>query len=317
MKIRELKAANFAPGALNNVAWQLAALRQRPCRMPPLVLFHDPNRIEDICATARTLPAHAGVVYRHFGAKDREAVAAKLREITAERQQTFLIGADPELANAVGADGVHFRRDPALTAPAKWRDLRPDWVITMAGLKSGHYHLPLTLLDAVFVSAVFPSQSPSAGPPIGLAEFTAQCAALDTSVFALGGVNVQTAPRLIGTGAAGLAAIDGFFTHTPRKEADMQTKKMDVKKEDTTNGFRFVIYDDLGEAELTLRHVRDGVFAADHTGVPKSMGGRGVGKLLVKTLVEDAVSQGYKVMPTCPFVAAMFKRNPEWAVVAA
>jgi thiamine monophosphate synthase len=30
-------------------------------------------------------------------------------------------------------------------------------------------------------------------------------------VIALGGVNRTTAPRLIGTGATGLAAIDGFF----------------------------------------------------------------------------------------------------------
>lgn len=65
--------------------------------------------------------------------------------------------------------------------------------------------------------------------------------------------------------------------------------------------------------ELTLRRVADGVWNANHTGVPKAIGGRGVGKALVRAMVEDARHHGYQVVPGCPFVAKLFERKPEWA----
>jgi len=130
--------------------------------------------------------------------------------MTFERRQQFLIGNDPDLAIKVGADGVHFRRDSALTAPTLWRRRCPDWLITMAGVKNGDYSGDLSVLDGLLVSSIFESQSPSAGEPIGIGALKTQVQALPVPVFALGGINAGTAKRLIGTGAAGLAAIGGF-----------------------------------------------------------------------------------------------------------
>jgi len=79
----------------------------------------------------------------------------------------------------------------------------------MAGIKSGEYQSGLSALDGLLVSSVFPSQSPSAGVPIGIESFSKLTRALPVPVFALGGVNKTTAPKLIGSGAAGLAGI-GF-----------------------------------------------------------------------------------------------------------
>jgi uncharacterized protein len=62
---------------------------------------------------------------------------------------------------------------------------------------------------------------------------------------------------------------------------------------------------------------RDGVHIADHTLVPPEIGGRGVAGKLVEALVADARESGFKVMPTCSYVVAAFKRHPEWADVAA
>ena len=66
-------------------------------------------------------------------------------------------------------------------------------------------------------------------------------------------------------------------------------------------------------AELTLKKVKTNVYNANHTGVPRSMGGRGVGKALVKYLSTHARENGYTVLPGCPFVGAMWKRYPDWA----
>lgn len=52
---------------------------------------------------------------------------------------------------------------------------------------------------------------------------------------------------------------------------------------------------------------------ADHTGVPEVLGGRGVAGKLVEALIADARAQGFTVVPECSYVAAAFKRHPEWS----
>ncbi|WP_420359394.1 GNAT family N-acetyltransferase [Novosphingobium ginsenosidimutans] len=55
------------------------------------------------------------------------------------------------------------------------------------------------------------------------------------------------------------------------------------------------------------------VRAAEHTLVRPEIGGRGVAAKLVDALIADAREQGFKVDPVCSYVAAQFKRHPEWA----
>ncbi|HVR89940.1 MAG TPA: GNAT family N-acetyltransferase [Novosphingobium sp.] len=55
----------------------------------------------------------------------------------------------------------------------------------------------------------------------------------------------------------------------------------------------------------------------EHTLVPDEIGGRGVAARLVEALVADARAQGFKIVPQCSYVAAAFKRHPEWADLVA
>lgn len=169
----------------------------------------DPNRVPDVVTAAQKLPRGTAIIYRHFGSAHRFVDAEGLRQITFERDQQLLIGADPQLAIEVGADGVHFRRDAKIELPALWRRRCPQWLISMAGIKSGDYTGDLSVLDGLLISSIFPSQSPSAGAPIGVNAFTDKALTLQVPVFALGGINKETAPKLLGSGAAGLAGI-GF-----------------------------------------------------------------------------------------------------------
>lgn len=57
----------------------------------------------------------------------------------------------------------------------------------------------------------------------------------------------------------------------------------------------------------------DGVRAATHTLVPPAIGGRGVAAELVKAMVADAREQGFKIVPACSYVDAMFRRHKDWA----
>ena len=61
----------------------------------------------------------------------------------------------------------------------------------------------------------------------------------------------------------------------------------------------------------------DGIRAAQHTLVPSEIGGRGVAGKLVEALIADARAQGFKIDPQCSYVAAAFKRHPEWTALHA
>ena len=64
-------------------------------------------------------------------------------------------------------------------------------------------------------------------------------------------------------------------------------------------------------------YIEDGVKVADHTLVPPELGGRGIAAKLVEALVADAQSEGFRIRPQCSYVAAAFKRHPEWAALQA
>ncbi len=48
-----------------------------------------------------------------------------------------------------------------------------------------------------------------------------------------------------------------------------------------------------------------------HTEVPKELGGKGIGKILVQKSLEFIEENSYKLAPLCPFVAAYLKKNPD------
>lgn len=52
---------------------------------------------------------------------------------------------------------------------------------------------------------------------------------------------------------------------------------------------------------------------AEHTLVPREIGGRGVAGQLVDALVADAREQHFTIVPACSYVAAAFDKHPEWA----
>lgn len=69
------------------------------------------------------------------------------------------------------------------------------------------------------------------------------------------------------------------------------------------------------DAELTWSRANPTLIIADHTGVPDSMRGMGVGQQLVEHLIADARAGGYRIVPLCPFVRAQYQRHPEWSDV--
>jgi thiamine-phosphate pyrophosphorylase len=169
----------------------------------------DPDRTPDPLAIADRLPRGAGVIYRAFGAADALKTARALRRIAERRGLILLIGADAVLAARSGAHGVHLP-ERHLHQAARLRARRPDWLITGAAHSGRAVHAAGRVgLDAALVSPVFPSNSSSAKTVLTPVRFALLTAQASLPVYALGGVKAATAQRLIGTGAAGLAAVEG------------------------------------------------------------------------------------------------------------
>lgn len=178
--------------------------------MPRLLFFTDPARVPDPEAVAETLPAGAAIVFRAFGAADADAQAARLKAIAQRRGLVLLIGADAALAARAGADGVHLPQRLVADAP-RLRAAHPDWILTVAahGLLAARRGAALGV-DAVVVSPIFPSASPSAARPLGTTRLARIVRAAGAPVYALGGINARTVQRLEGTGIAGIAAVEAL-----------------------------------------------------------------------------------------------------------
>ena len=63
---------------------------------------------------------------------------------------------------------------------------------------------------------------------------------------------------------------------------------------------------------MTYSRTGENTIIIDHTGVPAAFRGRGYGRMLVARGVEDARTEGRKIVPLCPFVKAQIAKTPEW-----
>lgn len=88
-----------------------------------------------------------------------------------------------------------------------------------------------------------------------------------------------------------------------------------IVKEDGALQGRYVARADgtKGEGEIIFTHRGPGVISANHTGVSKTMAGKGVARALLDFMLEDARQSGFLIEPMCTFVRAQYAKHPEWA----
>ena len=178
--------------------------------LPGLLFFTDPARVAQPEAVAERLPAGAGIVFRAFGAEDAVEQGRRLRAIATARGLLLLVGAHPGLAEGIGADGLHMPERLVADIP-RLRAEHGRWLITVAAHdQTAVEAAERAQADAVVVSPVFPSNSPSAGDPLGVEGLHALVAATALPVYALGGIRARTVTQLIGGGIVGIAAVEAL-----------------------------------------------------------------------------------------------------------
>lgn len=192
-----LARRDVIPSGVRDATWPL---RRRP---PPLVFVTDPERTPAPWQVAANLPEDVTVIFRTFGQPDARDVGHRLRQATRGK---LLVSLDLDLARAIGADGVHLPQAGLHTAQQLRRSDPGLWI-------SGSFHAdadPVLTepLDFALIAPVFaPGAGSRARPVLGPEGFDEVAAQLSCPALALGGVTLETAPRLVGTCAHGFAAI--------------------------------------------------------------------------------------------------------------
>ncbi|MEM5515672.1 thiamine phosphate synthase [Henriciella sp. AS95] len=152
------------------------------------------------------------MIIRHFGRSDEIDRSSAVVEKCRLDSRACLIGADPDLALHLDADGVHW---PARLAKSARQSAHLFALNTM----SAHSRLELRLasdigMDAALVSTVFASASPSATTPLGLPRFANISRNSRLPIYALGGIDHSNAERVSRFG--GFASVSGFQDLLPR-----------------------------------------------------------------------------------------------------
>lgn len=200
-------------GGLEVLSRTAAAFPPRTVRdrvLPNLLFFTDPARVASPEAVAERLPRGAGIVFRAFGAEGAVEQGRRLRAIADARGLLLLAGAHPGLAEGIGADGLHMPERLAGEVP-RLRAEHGRYLITVAAHDLAAVHAAERAgVDAVVVSPVFASNSPSAGRPLGVDGLKSLVSATHLPVYALGGVRADTVGQLANSGVAGIAAVEAL-----------------------------------------------------------------------------------------------------------
>ena len=203
-------------------------------RLPRIWIITNPDHPEGpVVPLVRALrgcpPGAVGVQLRAKEVTDRKLVewGHALRSTTARSGCVLTVNRRPDVAEIVGADGVHLP-ETGLRVP----QIRSQWPrMALIGVSrhdreglSRAVHEGATF---AFLSPVFPV--PGKAEPLGLGGFSAQIADVEIPTYALGGVGAEHVAPLVAAGASGIAVRRAIYD-APDPEAALQSLLSELDK---------------------------------------------------------------------------------------
>lgn len=143
--------------------------------------------------------------------KELRALAQSTLKLTQKYNALLIINHHAELADDIGADGVHLTESSP--AVRKIRKQYPDLLIgksahsLQSAMRAQHQRADFVTFSPVYDT---PSKQPY-GPPQGLEKLQQVCAGLDIPVLALGGIDLSRIAAVRKHGAYGIALIRGIW----------------------------------------------------------------------------------------------------------
>jgi thiamine-phosphate pyrophosphorylase len=174
--------------------------RQTP--WPRAWLMTDERMGEQLLSAIDRLPVkHSGIVFRHYGAADRCALAQRIAKICKRRSLALAVAADVALARALEADLVHNPAEPP-----------PDMPFSRAVHSLEEAEAARAEGAAlIFVSPVYPTRSHPGRKPLYRPLAVRIARAAGVPAIALGGMNSVKSVRLEREGFYGWAGIDAWL----------------------------------------------------------------------------------------------------------
>lgn len=181
--------------------------------MPPAF---DPAAFAPVLADALSGGDVACVQMRLKDVSDDDVLAAGklLMPIVQAAGAAFIVNDRPDLAKALGADGVHVGQSDASYAEAR-RAMGPDAIVGVTCHDSRHLAMEAAEAGADYVAfgALFPTTTKDAPTvaPVELVQWWAEV--MTTPCVAIGGITVENAAPVIKAGAEFLAVSAGVWAH--------------------------------------------------------------------------------------------------------
>ncbi len=174
------------------------------------LVISDPATSYEKCAEAAVRAELRFVQLRmkHASRERIVATAKKLRAITAGTNTQFIVNDDPEIADEVGADGVHLGQTdlPLPAARERFPNLKIFGLSThsLAQVAAAHAVAP----DYIGVGPVYATPTKDVpDPTLGLATMHAMIAAAPCPAVAIGGINAARLPDVLRAGARNFAVV--------------------------------------------------------------------------------------------------------------
>ncbi|NGY05088.1 thiamine phosphate synthase [Solimonas terrae] len=179
----------------------------------PDALLREPARLLDAVTAAARGGARL-IQYRdkhHFGA-ERLALARALLQTCRAAGARLIVNDDAELAQSIGADGVHLGAGDGSLADARAR-LGPRALIGASCGNSLERARQARAAGADYVAfgRFFASTTKPDAPPADLRTLTAARRELDLAICAIGGITADNATQVLAAGADLVAAVEGVF----------------------------------------------------------------------------------------------------------
>ena len=178
--------------------------------------------IEQITAavTAAIRGGVSVIQYRDKIHRDHEALAIELLSICRKNKVPLIINDNIDLAERIGADGLHLGRDDGDIIQARQR-LGKRFIIGISCYDSLHRAIEAENHGASYVAfgRFFPSSSKPLAAPARIDTLSKAKSRLHIPIVAIGGILPENGAQLLQAGAGLLAVIGGVFDNNPELSA--------------------------------------------------------------------------------------------------
>ncbi len=169
------------------------------------------------------------VQYREKNASTREMIeqAAELFSLCRAHGIPFIVNDRVDVAQAVGADGVHVGQDDMPAALAR-KLIGPDKILGVSAENVEQARkAQADGANYIGASPIFSTPTkPDAPPPMGVAGLERVARAVSIPVVAIGGINATNAASIIRAGASGIAVVSAIVSAGDVKAAARALRKI-------------------------------------------------------------------------------------------